>query len=309
MERGRRFALTEQAVVGLFFIQRYRFLTIQQFRRVTGLNRSNTYRQLHLFEQHGILRSFGNTRLAGHGKTPKAYFLTRKGFELVKEESDLPEEILGSFKEIKVEAAWSPHMYHRLRTIDALLSVECAIRNRPHLTMVKTFLEYRKKKRGELFVAETTDYVSSEETGENKIIPDAAFILENIETKRRALFFLEMDMATERIISTFKRGTKASLHYKFTQYDRYLQSLRYSQTYKEFGDFRNFTLLFITLNETRIEHIRRELQDLPLELGDYYRFTTFEAAMGDFLSTIWLSRAHSDTTRYSLVREEPVSTA
>ena len=112
-----------------------------------------------------------------------------------------------------------------------------------------------------------------------------------------------MDMATERITSLLARGDKFSLHYKFSQYDRYLQSLRYRETYKEYGEFRNFTMLFITMNETRIEHIRRELSDLPEDLGGYYRFTTFAAAMGDFFSAIWLSRTLSDTTRHSLVRE------
>jgi hypothetical protein len=35
------------------------------------------------------------------------------------------------------------------------------------------------------------------------------------------------------------------------QYDRYLQSLRYRQTYAELGDFTYFTLLFVTLGDER----------------------------------------------------------
>ena len=87
-------------------------------------------------------------------------------------------------------------MYHRLATVDLLIALEVAVRKRAHLTIVQTFLEYRRIKRGSLLINETMDYVDANETGENKIIPDAAFILENIHTKRRALFFLEMDMAT-----------------------------------------------------------------------------------------------------------------
>jgi hypothetical protein len=303
MERGRRLTLTEAGAVGLFFIQRYRFLTLDQFARAAALTHTNAYRQLRLFEQQGFLRAFGNTKLAGHGKTPKAYFLTRKGFELLAQESEFPEDVLGSFREIKVESAWSPQMYHRLRIVDCLISAECAIRSRAQLSMVKTFLEYSRRRRGEFVVRETTDFVDSEETPENKIIPDAAFILENIARNRRALFFLEMDMATERIISSLLRNKKFSLHHKFEQYNRYLKSLRYGQTYGNFGEFRFFTLLFVTLNETRIEHIRRELADLPGELADYYRFTTFEAAMGDFLGAIWRSLALTDRTIYPLVGE------
>lgn len=303
MPRGATLTLTDSTTVGLFFIQRYRFLTIDQFARATEANRSTVGDQLRFFERHGMLGYFGNTGLAGHGKTPKAYFLTRKGWELLQRESDIPPELLGTHKEIKVEARWSPQMYHRLRTVDLLISAEVAVRKRPHLAMVKTFLEYRRMKRGNQIARETTDYVDNQETAENRIVPDAAFILENRDTKKRALFFVEMDMATERIVSFVLRDGRMTLHYKLEQYDRYLNSSRYRQTYEAFGDFRFFTLLFVTLGEQRVENVRREMQDLSATLSDYYRFTTFDQAMGDFLGAIWKSRSVSDTKSYPLVRE------
>ena len=69
-----------------------------------------------------------------------------------------------------------------------------------------------------------------EESSENKIIPDAAYILENRETQRRALFFLEMDMGSERITSAYTSANQTVLHQKFSQYDRYLKSFRYTNT-------------------------------------------------------------------------------
>jgi hypothetical protein len=56
------------------------------------------------------------------GKTPKAYFLTRKGWEILSRESDIPPELIGSHKEIHVESRWSPQMYHRLHTVDLMIS-------------------------------------------------------------------------------------------------------------------------------------------------------------------------------------------
>jgi hypothetical protein len=41
-----------------------------------------------------------------------------------------------------------------------------------------------------------------------------------MQTEKSALFFLEMDMATERIKSLQLRNHKATLHHKFSQYDR-----------------------------------------------------------------------------------------
>jgi hypothetical protein len=56
------------------------------------------------------------------GKTPRAYFLTRKGWEILSRESDIPPELIGSHKEIHVESRWSPQMYHRLHTVDLMIS-------------------------------------------------------------------------------------------------------------------------------------------------------------------------------------------
>ena len=65
--------LSETSLAGLFFIQRYRFLTTPQYARATGLHYSTAAAQLRQFARVGILGFFGNTRLAGNGKTPKAH--------------------------------------------------------------------------------------------------------------------------------------------------------------------------------------------------------------------------------------------
>jgi Replication-relaxation len=156
---------------------------------------------------------------------------------------------------------------------------------------------------------ETADFIGEEETAQNRIIPDAAFIIENRQTGRRALFFVEMDMATERIINRISFDKRSSLHHKIAQYDQYLSGGRFAKTYAAYGEFRFFTLLFITLSWQRVEHIRQEMQDLPATLADYYRFTTFDTALGDFFGKIWKSRLVSDTTVYPLVREGSTGTS
>ena len=44
-----------------------------------------------------------------------------------------------------------------------------------------------------------------------------------------------------------------------------------------------------------------EVKPLPPELHAYYRFTTFEQAMGDFLGPVWKSRLLTDPALYPLV--------
>ena len=295
--------VTEAGSVGLLAIQRYRFLTVDQYARITALLHDTASKQLLRYERGGLLGFLGNTGIRGFGKTPKVYFLTRKGYELLSRECGIPPELLGAHKDIKVESRWSPQMYHRLRTVDLLISLEIAVRNRPRLALVHTFLEYKRVKTGNRIERETTDYVDGE-TADNRVVPDAACILENRQSGKRALFLIEMDMATERIVSVVFRDNRSSLHYKFAQYDRYLTSMRYAQKYKDFGDFGYFTLLFVTFGEERVQHIRSEMRDLSEELADYYRLTTFDKAMGDFLAGHWLSRAFTDTALYPLVRED-----
>jgi len=47
--------LTERAVAGLFCVQRYRFLTIDQFARASGLHRITAANKLLFFQQCGVL--------------------------------------------------------------------------------------------------------------------------------------------------------------------------------------------------------------------------------------------------------------
>jgi prolyl oligopeptidase PreP (S9A serine peptidase family) len=231
------------------------------------------------------------------------YYLRRRGWELLTAEGGIPEELIGSFVEVHKETTWTQQMYHRLRLLDLFVALEVAVHARPHIHHVKTFLEYRRVRRGNRLARETTDFVAEEEVSENRIIPDGAFVLENVETTRRALFFVEMDMATERIVTKISHDRRVTLRFRMEQYDRYLQSLRYAQTYAAYGDFRHFTLLFVTVGEERLKHVRAAFADLPEELHDYYRFATFEEAQADFLGPVWLSRALDDTQRHRLTRQ------
>ena len=109
------FALTNANMLGLFFINRYRFLTINQFAKTSELSWERSQNLLSALYKRDILGSFGNVVIPGAGKTPKVYFLKRRGWEILRTESGIPEEMIGSFRDVHQEASWSPLMYHRLR--------------------------------------------------------------------------------------------------------------------------------------------------------------------------------------------------
>jgi Replication-relaxation len=295
--------LTENALIGLFAVNRYRFLTIDQFARMAAVHYNHAAKLLKGLETRGMVGFFGHTSVPLQGSTPKAYYLTRRGWELLRHDSGIPEELIGPFVEVHKETTWTQHMAHRLKLLDVFVALEVAVRERPHIHLVKTFLEYRRVKRGDRLANETTDYVDTSEVPENRIIPDGAFILENVETRKRALFLVEMDMATERIVTKISHDRRLTLRFRMEQYDRYLTGGRFARTYAAHGEFRYFTLLFVTVGEERLKHIRAALADLPEELHDYYRFATFEEAQADFLGPVWLSRAPDDAQRHRLTRQ------
>ena len=82
MPKGKSLTLSEEAAIGLFFIQRYRFLTIDQFARVACLNRTTASHQLRFFELAGMLGHFGNAKLGRvAGKFVRNYTLSSNPFQ------------------------------------------------------------------------------------------------------------------------------------------------------------------------------------------------------------------------------------
>jgi hypothetical protein len=297
MKSAPRMGLSEGTLRGMHYVQEYRFLTVVQFARIARFSNYHAGDVLRKLEGRGIVGYFGYTGIPGQGKTPKCYFLKRKGWEILQQESIGD---IAPFVEVHHEASWTPQMYHRLRLLDLVIALEAEVAEQEHLRLVRTFIEYRRVNK--THVRETTDYVAQTETSDNRIVPDAAFVLENVERARRGLFFIEMDMGNERITAPKSADQRSTIRGKFEQYDRYLTSGRFAATYKEWGDFRSFSLLFVTYGQERIENIRRASTTLPERLHGYYRLATFDAAITNFLSDIWLSRSPVDNLRYALVQ-------
>src|SRR4051812_17883749 len=217
MPQRKGLSLTPGALAGLACMQRYRFLTIPQFARIAQITRRHAAEVLRHMEQRRIIGYFGYTSIPGQGRTPKVYFLTRRGYEWLVNESDLSAETIGPFHDVHREFSWSPQMYHRLALLDCFIALEVALHTQPHLALVRTFLEYRRVKGTHL--RETTDYMTHQALPEQRIVPDGAFVLGNPETGLRALFFLEMDMETERLTVSGSRDLRATIRGKFEQYD------------------------------------------------------------------------------------------
>jgi len=112
-----------------------------------------------------------------------------------------------------------------------------------------------------------------------------------------------MDMRTERLVSSITHDRRQGLHFRFEQYEKYLSSLRFAEKYSAWGAFESFTVLFVTVSETRIAHVRGSLADLPEETSEFYLFGLSSEVVEDFLREVWRGRSPTDARRYRLVAD------
>jgi len=177
------------------------------------------------------------------------------------------------------------------------LSLEIAVRNNEKYDLEKVFLEYNRQG----YISETTDYIEDPEIPQNRITPDGAFILKNIEQDISRLHFIEMDMGTETIQSIITKNPKFTLYNRMKKYDRYLEKERYKKKYKAWGNFENFRLLFITTTDERVENIRKKIFDLDITKTQFYMFNTHDKITKNFFNNQWKKRAIDDDGFYSIV--------
>lgn len=293
-------SITPATLQGLLAMHRYRLLSVDQFARSAGLKASHVRDVLRVLERKKLLGSIGNVGLRGGSKAPKLYYLTRSGYDAMLDAGGLFAEDVGGYVRPHTSTGWTPVMAHRMTTVDLLISAEISLAEIPGYRMVKTLHEYRRVNRGKIQMPETSDFVAEPFDARSRIVPDGAFIVENVETGSRALFFVESDRGTERLTSGAEGGY--SVLDKFALYERYLRGGRFVATYEGFGAFRFFTVLFVTTSSERVENTRRAAGRLDAELHPYFRLATYERAAHSLFHPIWFSRDARDETLSTLIK-------
>lgn len=294
-------SVTDVTLRALSAILEYRYLTVNQVATMCGLRPKSASEMLLRLERKKLLSFFGNTGIRGYGKTPKVYFLTKRGHAFLAEELAAQDQAIGPYRQINITSRWSPLMYHRLATLDVLSYVERDCRALQDYRLVGTLVEYRRERVGRRWRKETTDYVADSTDPKDKIIPDAGFALEQRASGKRALFLIEVDCGTTRL-TTNQTEEVATFTAKLAQYDRYLASGRIKGRHPHLGQFAGFHLLVITESERRIANMRAAAQTLSPDFHPYYRFSALTTVRQNFLHDGWLSRDHADHTTYSLIK-------
>jgi hypothetical protein len=287
--------ITEATLMALQTISRYRYLSVGQVSTILGQKSKTASEMLLRLERQHLLGSFGNTGIRG-------YYVTKGGHRLMSQEcEDLGIEA-EPYKQVSVNSRWSPMMFHRLATLDALAALERDCQSLTDYRLTATLVEYRREKIGRDWRKETTDYVAHPPAPEHKIVPDAGFVLEHAKSGKRALFLIELDRGTERLTTTRPEVAKQTFTYKMRQYDRYLDSGNVTARYAHLGTFTSFRLLTITEGTDRIENMRQALSTLDANNHQYYRFSTLAKVSQNFLHADWVSRDVADKNLYQLIK-------
>ncbi|MEO1639885.1 MAG: replication-relaxation family protein [Pseudomonadota bacterium] len=295
-------SISDITLRALSAINAYRYLTVIQVATITGVNAKSASEMLLRLERHGLLDHFGNVGIRGYGKTPKVYFLTRRGHAVLSEELEALGQPVQPYRQINISTRWSPLMYHRLATLDVLSYIERDCVELSAYELLGTLVEYRREKIGTRWRKETTDYVAAGANPSDKIIPDAGFALQHRKSGRQALFLIEVDRGTERLTTTQSDAEIATFTGKLAQYDRYLASGRAEDRFPQLGQFAGFHVLVVTTSDARIENMRRAAQTLPANFHHLYRFSTLERVSQNFLHDGWLNRDHADQTSHQLIK-------
>lgn len=283
-------------------IYRYSYLTVNQVAVICDLRPKSTSEMLLRLERKKLLGFFGNTGIRGYGKTPKVYFLTKRGHALLDQEMADQGEEIGPYRPISITSRWSPLMYHRVNTLDVLSYVERDCRALQDYDLLGTLVEYRRQKHGSRWRKETTDYVADTKQPEDRIVPDAGFALRHRQSRKSALFLIEVDCGTMRLNTAVEDEDVSTFTDKLAQYDRYLASGRIAQRHPKLGEFTGFHLLTVTTSAQRIANMRAGAASLSSKFHQFYRFSALTSVRQNFLHNGWLSRDHADHSNYSLIK-------
>lgn len=185
---------------------------------------------------------------------------------------------------------------HTIKLNDIRIAFVKACQESRKIKLVGFIPEYKKKAIGK---AATRDSGYSRTEKKSGIQPDGILCLENQDSKKRALFFIELDLGTERI-KTSRPGVYSFLE-KLLVYKEWMLNQNWKEWDQKFQySFSGFRVLVVMNRKTRIQKLRNELTKLGIKkfiyLAEGAKIQT-ESVFG----RVWHRCDFSDNEMYSIV--------
>ncbi|MFH1851074.1 MAG: replication-relaxation family protein [Candidatus Neomarinimicrobiota bacterium] len=150
-------------------------------------------------------------------------------------------------------------LVHTVRLNDIRIAFEKGCQDSGIIRLVEFIPEYQKMSISPAINGSDSDMgYRGDANGKGHIIPDGVMCLENPSRQKQALFFVEVDLGSEKITTTQK--DQYSLSEKMLVYREWLHEKRFEKYCEYFKyDFKGFRVLVIMNNESRIQKIRKVL--------------------------------------------------
>lgn len=250
---GISFTLTHRDLEILQAVNRYRYLRSGQIKRLifpeNGTIQSAHRRLKFLFHNHYLGRIQPLIR-PGQGSAETAYYLAKKGLELLEAEG---EEVLyyGQSKDLGHH-----YLNHSLEVSEFRIHLELAGQNHSLLRIAKFINEFELKSHTQNSKGKEAFKLFKKlrhpiTYKEYSVHPDGLFIFQGKgeHEKHQKLYYMEVDRGTE---------TLGRIRDKLTGYQLYFQE----KVFAQFGEFSGFTVLLQTDSSKRADNIRQELKGL-----------------------------------------------
>lgn len=229
----------------IIVIADYQILLIEQIALLTGLGKREVQRKINNLNKKNLINFVSRKPSGKRGRNENIIVINEKGYEYIQNEN----LIKGKITIEKLFLDRSFNLEHQLL-----------------LNWFRIHLEFILEKRQDLkfdFISSSTPFLPSKSNGlpliserlsiENLIvdfIPDGVFYIKSEKQNKSLLFFLEVDMGTESLISRSSKSNNIAK--KIKNYRAYFQTEKYKRYQKKWNTlFNGFRLLFITNSTDR----------------------------------------------------------
>ena len=148
-------------------------------------------------------------------------------------------------------------LQHHIKLNDLRIIFEKTFKQKDEIRLVDFIPEYSGKIKISTRTNNQSEWKPNSNTYNNngiEIIPDATIVLENTINKKKALFFLELDLGSEQLFS--KNNDQYALFSKIQKYSNYKKQNNYTQFNTLYNySFKGFRVLLIMNKISRIEKI------------------------------------------------------
>ena len=277
----------------LAYLRGFRVLTVSQLADLSQRSPQVIRRRLRVLAAEGLIvsrqRAYGNRR----GRPEDLVLLTRNGWRAIHGgKLDKPKDLQDE------KAAASYLVDHELLLNWTLIHLIRIERRFPQFT-VQYVTQYFSSIEANTPATSLTRIRVPDKSGEVTFVPDSIFIISDTPSKKSLLFFLEVDMGTETVISP-KKGLN-DIRQKILNYQNLYRSSRYKRFEGCFKSaFKGFRLLIVTSTAARFTRLCQLTASMPP--SDFIWLTNQDRMFTSGLSAaIWARGGRSDNAGQSIL--------